>query len=36
MEIVDGGSVAAKSGMLAGDEILAVGNKKIQFWNECS
>lgn len=34
MERVDKGSVADQSGMLAGDEILAVGNKKIQFWNE--
>lgn len=34
MELVNKGSIAEQAGMLAGDEILSVGNKKIQFWNE--
>jgi len=34
MELINEGSIADQAGMLAGDEILSVGNKKIQFWNE--
>jgi len=34
MELINKGSIADQAGMLAGDEILSVGNKKIQFWNE--